>query len=638
MAIDDLISRIRDTPISAAIEAYGYPVTKKGSTHVCLCPFHDDHAPSMSVNDSKGMFYCFVCNIGGDAIKFVRLLKRLEFIEALKDICDRMSWSFQDYEETKQKNPKVDMAKKILLKSSQLYFKIGGTGTHPAYPDFIKKRNLNDDIANTYQLGYAPPDSQLTKYLNSIPNEKERNFALQVATEIGVIRPDKHRENSHYDTFRDRIMFPIWDQYGKTIGFTSRAVKDDAKAKYLNSIDSYVFNKRDLLYGIHLAKTVIRDKDQVILVEGNMDQVTLFSNGFQNSVAIMGTALGDSSLSRLIPMTKNYYLCLDNDQAGHKAAERINAQIMEHGLTPRYVDLSPHKDPDDFIQIEGTLEFQKRLDEAIPFVDHLINENFPEEIPTITDRQLSVLQSFYPYLEPWKDSLAAKERIAQLAKRLGMQSDPANIIADYESFLEKNSKKNPSYNANKVQKAPVEAVPHAEFEQPPMPEYEFGDVSLGKLEENFTRIEKTLVQELVQHPELLLNDEVSELLDFIGHSEVKRFILGLKDLMYEIDESEYEKVVTAHLGRADLSLELTTTASAALFKYRQTALDEKVLKKMFGDIKRRLREDELRIKRELVKQKQLQTQNPEEFNQLLKELSKLDKELNQIKSAPRRYK
>ena len=123
------------------------------------------------------------------------------------------------------------------------------------------------------------------------------------------------------------------------------------------------------MYGLHLAKSSIRSKDALILCEGNMDQITLFANGFENSVAIMGTALGDPSLQRILNLTKNVFLCLDNDQAGLKASERTNVQFMEQGVLPRYIDLSPHKDPDDFIQQEGKLEFQKRMDEAKTFLD-----------------------------------------------------------------------------------------------------------------------------------------------------------------------------------------------------------------------------------------------------------------------------
>jgi DNA primase len=432
--IDELIARIKDLPVSEVLERYVHTV-RKGTQTLAVCPFHDDHSPSLNINDQRGMWFCFVDNMGGDAIKFVMLYRKLEFMDALRDICDKFGWNFDDFHRPKKSSPKIEMGKKILTNTMKLYRKLAQTDQYKAFPEFLQKRGLSEEIAKTYQLGFAPPNYALFDYLSSIKDEKDRQFAQQVAEELGLIKKSKFGERSHYDTFRERIMFPIWDQFGQVIGFTSRAINDEQKPKYLNSLDSFLFNKKNLLYGLHLAKNAIRERDQAILVEGNMDQVALYKNGFENSLAIMGVALGESSLVKLLALTKNVVLSLDNDQPGWRAGTRINAQLMEKGVTPLFLDLGEYKDPDDFLTARGRDELAKRVEEAKPFVDIQIERTLPRKLPELAERKLDLLHEIFEILSPLKNSLSATERVILYAKRLGLQSDSQAIVKSYEEYL-----------------------------------------------------------------------------------------------------------------------------------------------------------------------------------------------------------
>ncbi len=622
--LDDLKMRIKELPISDVIGKY-LALTRKNNQTLAVCPFHDDHDPSMNINDHKGMFYCFVDNIGGDHIKFVQLYKKVEYVEALEDICDKLGWNFQDFVQKKQDNPKYDMGKKILSKATILYKKSAETKYSNHFQTFLKNRGLNEEIAQTYQLGFSPENNALFDYLSSIKDEKDRGFALQIADELKIIKPSQYGEKSHYDTFRERIMFPIWDQFGNVIGFTSRAIRDDQKPKYMNSVESFLFNKRNLLYGLHLAKTAIRDRSSVIIVEGNMDQIALYAHGFENSVAIMGTALGDQSLQKLEAITKNIYLCLDNDQAGKKAGDRINAQFMAKGITPYFVDLGQHKDPDDFLKNEGRLAFQEKIDNARLYIDHLLNENFPKTIPELTERKLEALHSLFEILAPLGSGLAAKERVAQLAKRLGLQADSATILNSYEEFLKQGKTQSFSRPAPQMPEPMDSDIPPMEILEEKV-----------ELEEKLNSVEKTLVQILVQHPELFEREETAELLDFVGSNEVKTYISRLKEVFFEIDESEYESVVSKLLNDRQFSLELEATASAALFKYRPTVLNDKIAGKMIKDIKRKLHEQKLKSRKEELKALQNTTQDQEDLNQVLKDLAQVDREINMLKKSSRK--
>jgi len=622
--IDDLINRIKDLPISEVLSRYVH-TTKKGTQTLAVCPFHDDKHPSLNINDHKGMWFCFVDNIGGDAIKFVRLYRNLDFMDALKDICEKLGWNFSDFHQERKSSPKIEMGKKLMGNSMKLYVKIAETSNQPAFKDFVTKRNLSEEMTKTYQLGFAPSGSVLFDYLSSIKDEKERSFALNTAEELGLIKKSSYGDRSHYDTFRDRIMFPIWDQFGQVIGFTSRITKEDQKPKYLNSLDSFLFNKKNLLYGLHLAKSSIRERDEAILVEGNMDQVALFKNGFTNSIAIMGVALGDNSLIKLLALSKNIVLGLDNDPAGWKAGTRINAQFMEQGITPRFLDLGEFKDPDEFLESEGSLALTQRINSATTFVDVEIERLIPEKIPDLSERKLEILERIFEVLSPLKNSLSATERAVSWAKRLGLQSDSSSIINNYNEFLEKGRRgpmksQSPSIDANIPQ-------PNTELEEERV-----------ELDRSLNAVEVRLLQNLVQNPELLLREEMSELLDFVGNNEVKGYILKLRELMYEIDESEYISVVQNLMSGDNYSPELSATVGGALFRYRETSLNEKVSLKMFEDIKKNLQVEQLKEEKKKLKEQHLKAQTDEEQKTILSDLMKVDKKLQEFRQGNRPQK
>ena len=625
--IDELKSRIKDIPISEILGRYIHTV-KKGTQMTAVCPFHDDHDPSLTINDQRGMWFCFVDNMGGDAIRFVMLYRKLEFIDALKDICEKLGWDFNDYHQEKKASPKIEMGKKLLSNGMKLFKKIAETGKYQAFDDFIKNRGLSSEIAKNYQLGYAPNGAVFFDYISSIKNEKEREFAIRTASELGLIKPSTFGDKSHYDTFRERIIFPIWDHFGQVIGFTSRATKDDQKPKYLNSVDSFLFSKKDLLYGLHLAKNSIRDRDQAILVEGNMDQVAMYKNGFENTVAIMGVALGDRSLTRLLPITKNIILSLDNDKAGWKAGERINSQFMEKGITPLFLDLDPHKDPDDFLNAEGHNALTKRIEEAKPFIDTQLERLVPRELPELAERKLELLNQVFEVLSPLKDSLSATERAVAWAKKLGLQSDSSTIIRNYSEYLK----------GNKQTTNPV--APAADLEGPPPgwnEDYPFDGEILEErvqIERQITSVESRLMQNLVQHPELLLLDGTAELLDFVGNDEVKEYILKLRELMYEIDESEYPSIVNNLMSDENYSAELIAIAGGALYKYRETSLNEKVATKMIEDIKKKLQVEQLIEEKNHLKRRHLSAQTKDEQMDILTQLMEVDKKLAEVRRGP----
>ncbi len=645
MSLDELKLKIKEEiPISSVIGSY-LSIKKSGSSLLSLCPFHSDSKPSMHINDTKKMYKCFACDAAGDSIGFVMKFRNLDFVEALKEICQKQGLNFESYQEEKKSNPKLDMARKILSKTAQLYRKTATTHKFQAYDDFIKKRGLNEELATTYNLGFAQARNSLCDYLGSIPDEKEKTFALSIALELGLIKIDRHNSEAHYDTFRDRIIFPIWDQSGLVIGFTSRAIRDDQKAKYMNSVDSFVFNKRNILYGFHLAKNAIREKDSVILVEGNMDQIALFNNGFHNTVAVMGVALGVASLERLLGITKNIYLALDSDGAGFSAMERINRQFAEKGVVAKYLEFSPQKDPDEFLQQQGALALQAKIENAVPAFDILLNKIIPEKLPEVLDRKLEILNHAFLMMSPLKNHLAASERVVGLAKRLGLKAEPAQIVKTYEDFLEKiEAKEKAAARFQPKIKVVAEEIEHSEFPNNHYDEQDLSALEISELELqsqgrmvtqgpkiHLSKTDKLVLQELVQLPMLFSEEKTLELLDLVTSDEVKKYIGKVRKVILEIDESEYSSVLSNLTNIPEYSVELREAVSSALFKYKVRELDGKTKKKILHDLKTKLQVEVLINKKIEIKKLQLLCDSDVEMTKLLQNLSEVEVQLQALK-------
>lgn len=638
MSLDDLKNRIKDDlPISAVIGQY-IPLQRSGAGLVALCPFHQDSKPSMNVNDTKKIYKCFACGAAGDAITFVQKYRGLDFIEALKEICQKNGMSFESYQEEKRSNPKVEMAKRILSYAARVYRETGKSKTFPPFNEFMQKRGLSEETATTYSLGFATNRSVLSEFLKTKVEEKDRKFAREVALEIGIIKKDKNNTDETYDTFRDRIMFPVWDFNGSVIGFTSRSIRDGQIPKYLNSGDSVVFNKRTLLYGFHLAKSHIREKDSAIVVEGNMDQIALFQYGFKNAVAIQGTAMGDQALNRLLSITKNIYIALDNDGAGLKAAERLNLQLMEQGVLGYFVNFEPVKDADDFLKEIGGIELQKRIENAKPMLDVMLEKAFPDKVPELSHKKLEVLQSAFELVKPLGMNLAATERITDFAKRLGMSSDASQIVKTYEDYLKKQRRPKSEMAKSYSQK---DGQLHPENEQGIDLDHQDEEVTnsenLPSVEEAKKLIpiqlksEKQLLQELVQNPSAFSSPLVSEILDLLPSDEVKKYITRLKRLVFEIDESEYVSMVSNMMTNEDVPIEIKEAVSAALFQYKPRNADDKVVSRLFFDLKVKVKVEVLKNRKDELKKKQDQFQTQKEFDELLDEIIQIDKELQEIK-------
>ncbi|HSX14321.1 MAG TPA: DNA primase [Candidatus Saccharimonadales bacterium] len=319
----------------------GYlPLKQAGRNLKASCPFHNEKTASFMVSPEKGIWHCFGCGQGGDIFKFVMMMDGLEFRPALEKLAERAGV------ELKQRgSPEITKLKKRLSEAHQLaakYYQATLVKNKSAFNYLIKDRRLNKSSINDFQIGYAPENYEaLSKFLIS------RGFTKDELTK-GSLAGTSSRDDSIYDLFRGRIMFPISDASGKVVAFTGRVLDPAKNPKYYNSQQTLIYDKGRSVYGLHLAKEAIREADLAVLVEGNMDVVASHQAGIRNVVAASGTALTSDQLKALSHFSKNVALAFDQDVAGIKATERAIELAQQLGLTLKVIEFSA-KDPDELI-------------------------------------------------------------------------------------------------------------------------------------------------------------------------------------------------------------------------------------------------------------------------------------------------
>lgn len=329
---------------------------RNGKTLWGKCPFHTEKTPSFSVSEERQTFHCFGCGKGGDLFTFVMEIENLEFKEALERMADKagvkLQRSFTDA------SGKVRAAADINVAARDFFAASLSGGEGAAARAYLRRRNLSPEVCRSFELGWAPPswDALLNKLMGEGYKESEI-----LGTGLAVMG-----SKGSYDRFRGRVMFPIYSATDKLIGFGGRILEGDA-AKYLNSPESPVFNKRNNLYLLNKAKQEIRRAGSAILVEGYLDAIRAHISGFANTVASLGTALTDAQASLIKRVTDLCFICYDSDSAGQEAALRGMYILQKQGVTVRVVRLEGGKDPDDILSAEnGAAVFRKALDDALP--------------------------------------------------------------------------------------------------------------------------------------------------------------------------------------------------------------------------------------------------------------------------------
>ena len=426
-------------------------VPRGGNKYTVQCPFHKDGQetnPSMSVDNDKGIYKCFTCGAKGNVITYLKEKENKTFKEAIQYLGSRFSIDVSDFfsSKTSQKD-------KIYLESRRinriacnffgktLFFKDkDGSYFYKEAEKYLKNRKIPFSIIKEFKIGYAPPS------WNALMNAlTENKITLNNMNILGLISVSKNNPNHYYDTFVNRIMFPIINEREEVIGFGGRRI-DGNEPKYLNSKESLIFKKKSVLYGINIAKSYIMKKDEIILVEGYMDTIACHKMGIKNTVGTLGTAITEEHALEIKKYTKNVILALDNDEAGIKAVKSAILTLLKFDLKLTILSIKDTKDLDEFFTVFGKERFDILYNNRCNWYDFIIDTNLKKDINSASiEEKLDIINSFYKYLDAVNSETEKQMIISHTASKLLVDREAFNrdYLRNYKSNQHvSNNKKN----------------------------------------------------------------------------------------------------------------------------------------------------------------------------------------------------
>ena len=358
---NDLANTIRSKVDIVDVIGERIPLTARGKNFFGVCPFHDDTNPSMSVSREKQIYTCFSCHATGNVFTFLMNYEHMDFKEVLKYLGDRVGIDTGSITVTK-KSTKYDKLYDAYRISLKYYQNNLNSTVGKLAKQYLSNRKIDESIIKEFEIGLSLEEKDdLTKLLT------KKEYDLVTLNRIGL-------SSDNHDVYNDRIMFPLYDVNGRVVGFSGRIYKDNGQNKYLNTKETEIFKKGEMLYHYHIAKEECRLKKSVIIMEGFMDVIRSSTIGIRNTVALMGTALTKEQISLIKRLSNQIYLCLDGDDPGVHATLSIGETLLEQGIETKVIALPKPEDPDSFILKNGKDRFQGLIESAQNFSDFKIQK------------------------------------------------------------------------------------------------------------------------------------------------------------------------------------------------------------------------------------------------------------------------
>lgn len=511
--IDDLLDRVDVVDVVGA----RLSLRKTGKNYSARCPFHDEKTPSFTVSPDKQFYYCFGCGAGGNAVGFIMDYDRVDFPAAVAQLAHQAGMELPRPDEPSLQDDRRTTLYAIMATAARFYREqLRRPEAAPAV-DYLKKRGLSGAIARDFGVGFAPQgwDTLLKLLIAQGHDQALLSDCGLVVTHTG--------DGRQYDRFRNRIMFPIRDLRGRTLGFGGR-VLGDAKPKYLNSPETPLFHKGRELYGLYEARQRLRELPCLLVVEGYLDVVALAQHGIHHAVATLGTAVTTEHLDKLYRHTAEVVFCFDGDRAGRQAARRALDTClpqMADGRSAKFLLLPEGEDPDTLVRAIGADGFQALVKAATPLSEFLfacVGEGLDLGIP---DDRARLATAAAPLLNRLPDGLFRELMLDQLAIRTAIARPaltrllpaaplavkphhPPAQAAEARGNADRQKPRRPAYPARKIHLLPVERLIGLLVHQPALVA-EIGDISaLQNLETPAIEMLLALVEMLRQHPDYQL--------------------------------------------------------------------------------------------------------------------------------------
>jgi DNA primase len=516
---------------------------RKGRYYWARCPFHGEKTPSLCINEYDGFYYCYGCHTGGNVITWVKNIESLEFMEAVQLLA---SWANMEVPAFSGKTDSEAIAKKkqqkerllALVKDSAIYYRnnLSLPEAKPAL-DYIAKRNLPHDIVVKFGIGYSLGFNQIVEYLYS------KGYTKAEMLEAGVC---KEREGRIFDAEAGRLIFPIIDVYGQVIAFCGRTLEAKPEfAKYLNTADTPLFNKRNTLYGINYLKKKRQNAqkiDYIIICEGQMDVISLHKAGFDTAVASMGTALTQEQAKLIKRFCEQVYICYDGDSAGKHATLRGLDILTENNLNVKVVSLPDGLDPDEVINQYGPQGYQKCLDKALPLMEYKIDYLERQNDMNTADGKAKYVGDALDLVAQMPDAISRDIYLSIVAKHSDMNKDflRRELETKVVEFAEKKqkeleeatriAKEKAAEETEKLkQLATKEDIDSNEGLVAPEERKPIKKKVFEKIDENINRAERYLLCAMVhQKPYAYLKDNISHLFSN-NHRELYDYYYALRE-------------------------------------------------------------------------------------------------------------
>jgi len=445
----DVIDRVRDSADILDVVNQYVDLKRRGRNYFGLCPFHQEKTPSFSVAPDKGIYHCFGCGAGGNAINFIMEHEKLSFVESVKSLGERYGIEV-NFEEGTGSSEFFSGMYEIHEKAADLFHGILFSERGSAALSYLKERGLSEDSIKLFRVGFAPESD------NVLLNTCRGVYSDEVLEKSGLFNKG---QTGFFDRFRSRIMFPISNPSGKVIAFGGRIFSSNDPAKYLNSPETPLYKKSDTLYGMDKTKSEIRDNRHAILVEGYTDLLQIYQSGIKNVVAVSGTALTQNHVNQLGKFTKKVSVVYDGDEAGIRAAVRAGYILLRGTVEPAMVSVPADTDPDDWVRNNGPEPLTAAIENAKPLLKfHL--ESVSMDAMSSAERS-ELIRDILREISGIKDPVIRDDFLKSLASSAGL--DDVEVIRMFKSQSKRKRSSEPETGPEPDLFTTVEARAQAEI-------------------------------------------------------------------------------------------------------------------------------------------------------------------------------
>lgn len=520
--VDEILNRV---DILELVSKY-VKLRRAGKDFVGLCPFHQEKTPSFTVSTEKQIFYCFGCHEGGNVINFLMKYENLSFKEAVESLSKQYGIKITSYKDSKRINTLDAMGKLADYFAKNLK-------NSPHAMDYLLKRGIKVETIEEFKIGYSDRKINLMKFM------KETEIPKDILISTGII---KTGENEIYDIFRGRITIPIFDINKRVIGFGARLIENHSNLpKYINSPESSIFSKRTSLFGIDKTRKFIQDADEVYIVEGYFDFISLYTNGINNIVATLGTAVTKEQLTKLKNYTENITLMLDGDEAGIKSSLRLIEMFTELEINAKMVALPKGYDPDSFIREKGAKTLIKVLEEKKPILDYYLDFHMERHGVKSLDGRLSFIKNVIPHIEKIKNNVTKSLYIKRVSELTGVDE---HIFWDGRKRKGLQSLSTREGAKNIIGKKVIGIL----INNPNLIEFFKEKGVMRFITDNTTR---DIIEKITWYYEKNLGFEINAFINTLVEEELKATVCECALERFDCTEEELEKVITDYLKHVE---------------------------------------------------------------------------------------